>query len=76
MQKRPLNTLKLYSAKYFFSLLLTSMKNDFFNIISRFNKKLYSIKVMFYSKAFQYMCYKKVFLDENPKTRLTDIKKL
>ena len=30
---------------------------------------------MFYSKAFQYLCYKNVFLDENPKTRLTDIKK-
>ena len=43
-----------------------------------FNKTLLvlSIKVILYRKAFQYLRYKKVFLDENPKTRFSDMKKL
>ena len=35
-----------------------------------------SICVIFCSQAFQYLCYKKVFLDENPKTWFLDMKKL
>ena len=35
-----------------------------------------SVKVMEYSRAFLYMRYKKVFLNENPKTRFIDMKKL
>ena len=35
-----------------------------------------SIKVILYSKTHKYMRYKKVFLDENLKTRFSDINKL
>ena len=45
---------------------------DFFNKILLF----FSIRVILYGKAFKYMLYKKVFLDENPKTRFSDMKKI
>ena len=35
-----------------------------------------SIKGILYSKTYKYMRYKKVFLDENLKTRFSDINKL
>ena len=35
-----------------------------------------SIKVILYSKAFKHVHYKKVFIDENPKKWLSDMKKL
>ena len=52
--------------------------NVFFFMISRFLTNVLSvlsIKKIFYSKAFQYLRYKKVFLDEDLKTRFSDIKK-
>ena len=54
------------------------MKN-MLSIISRFfNKIMFALlkNVNFDSKAFKYPRYKKVFLDENPKTRFSDMKKL
>ena len=49
-------------------------------IISRFFKHtillIMSIKDILNSKTFKYPYYKKVFLDENLKTRFSDMKKL
>ena len=39
-----------------------------FKIFKNINLLVLSICVIFCSHAFQYLCYKKVFLDENPKT--------
>ena len=50
-------------------MLYLSFQDLFNNIL-----KVLLIKVILYSKAFKYLRYKKVFLDENPKTRFSDIK--
>ena len=67
----PLNTLKLFWAKFFFIYFYQQTQKIYFIKILL----VFSIKVIAYSKTFQYLRYKKVFLDENPKTRLLDLKK-
>ena len=57
---------------------LSRYRKNVFSIISRFlfNKSLLvlSIKVILYSKASKYLRDKTNFLDENPKTRFSDMK--
>ena len=45
---------------------------DFLNTIMLVLSK----KGIIYNKAFKYLRYKKVFLDENPKIKFSDMKKL
>ena len=65
-----------FFGQLFYLFLLTCMKNVF-SIISRFLCQILlvlSIWVISNNKAFQYLHYKRVFLDENPKTRFSGMK--
>ena len=66
----PLNTLKLIILPTVLLFLFNVHEYCIFNhfkVIFFLNKTVLvlSIMVIFYSKAFKYMCYKKVILDEN-----------
>ena len=75
--KTPLKTLKLVLAKGFIILYQRTWKMYFLSSQDFVNHILLvlSTKVIVYSMTFQYLRYKKVFLDENPKTRFLDTKK-
>ena len=69
---------KTFVGKMFYKFLSTFMKKVF-SIILRFLNKIMLIlsqKVILNSTVLKYPRYKKVVLDEIPKTRFSDMKKL
>ena len=78
-RRQPIEQTRTKIGKMFYYILSTFMKNVFSNISRLFEQNYVGFvkkKVICKSRAFKYQRYKSDFLDENSKTRFSDMKKL